>query len=67
MSSSEIRVRLLKLTAERLDARDAGLARDAAYMADLEGEVAVYRAAFVVAALTEIASLRGELCGRDMG
>ena len=67
MSATEIRVRLLKLTAERLDAQDAGLARDAAYMADLEGEVAACQAAFALAAVTEIASLRGQLGGRDMG
>ena len=67
MSSTEFRARLFKLTAERLDAQDAGLARDPAYMADLEGEVAACRVAFTLAAVTEIASLRGELCGRDMG
>ena len=67
MSPTEIRVRLLQLTAERLDAMDAGLTRDAAYMADLEGEVTVWRQAYVGAAVTEIASLRGELFGRNMG
>jgi hypothetical protein len=67
MSPTEIRIRLLQLAAERLDAKDVGLAGDPAYMADLDSEVAAYRAAYVGAVVTEIASLRGELYGRPMG
>jgi hypothetical protein len=67
MSPAEIRARLLQLVQERLDAEEAGLARDPAYMADLDDEVAVFRAAYVGAAVTQIAVLRGELDGRNVG
>jgi hypothetical protein len=67
MSSAEIRERLLELARERLEAEGTGLDRDAAYMADLDDEVAACRAAYVGAAVTEIAVLRGELFGRDAG
>ena len=67
MSSAEILERLLELTRERLDAEAEGLDRDPAYMADLDDEVATCRAAFVAAAVTEIAVLRGELFGRNVG
>jgi hypothetical protein len=67
MLPSEIRARLLQLVQERLAAEDAGLTEDPAYMADLEDEVAVCRAAYVGAAVTQIAVLRGELYGRNAG
>jgi hypothetical protein len=67
MLSAEIRMRLQQLAVERLEAEASGLDRDTAYMADLEEEVANCRAAFVGAAVTEIATLRGELFGRDQG
>jgi hypothetical protein len=67
MSPAEIRARLLQLAQERLDAEEAGLARDPAYMADLDDEVAACRAAYVGAAVTQIAVLRGELYGRNAG
>lgn len=65
--SAAIRARLLELARERLEAESAGLDRDPAYMADLTEEVATLRAAFVGAAVTEIAVLRGELFGRELG
>jgi hypothetical protein len=37
------------------------------YMADLEDEVAACRAVYVGAAVTDIAVLRGELFGRNVG
>ena len=67
MSSVEIREHLLGLALERREAEAIGLDCDAAYMADLEAEVAEWRAAYVAAAVTEIAILRGELFGRDLG
>ena len=67
MSSAEIRERLQELTLELVAAEAAGLDRDPAYMADLEDEVAACRAAYVGAAVTDIAVLRGELFGRDVG
>ena len=67
MSSTEIRARLIELSQERAAAEHAGLGRNAAYMADLEGEIATYRLALKGAAVTEIAVLRGELFGRQYG
>jgi hypothetical protein len=46
---------------------DIGLAADGAYMADLDDEIAACRAAYVGAAVTEIAVMRGELSGALAG
>jgi hypothetical protein len=67
MSTTEIRARLRDLAEERLEAERAGLTADPAYMADLDDEIACYRAALVGAAVTEIAVLRGVLFGREFG
>jgi hypothetical protein len=67
MSPVEIRAHLLDLAQERVAAEQAGLTADPAYMADLETEVLQYRIALVGAVVTEIASIRGELFGRNMG
>jgi hypothetical protein len=67
MSPVEIRARLLELAQERIAAEEAGLTEDAAYMADLEAEVLEYRTALVGAMVTEIATFRGQLFGRDLG
>jgi hypothetical protein len=66
-SITEIRSQLLTLAQERAAAKDAGLDADPVYMAHLEAEVLAYRAALVGAQLTEIAVLRGQLFGRDLG
>ena len=63
----ELHIRLKELLAERLLASSEGLAADSAYMADLEHEIAEVRAAYVGAAVTEIAALRGELFGPHVG
>jgi hypothetical protein len=67
MSPVEIRLHLLELAKERVAAEHAGLSAHAAYMADLEAEVLEYRRALVGASVAEIAVLRGELFGRDLG
>jgi hypothetical protein len=67
MSPVEIRARLLELARERVAAEEAGLTADPAYMADLEAEVLEFRAALVGAVVTEIATFRGELFGRNLG
>ena len=67
MSPTEIRVHLLELAQERIAAERAGLSVNAAYMADLEGEIVTYRRALVAASVTEIAVRRGELFGREFG
>jgi hypothetical protein len=67
MYTSEIRAQLDRLNQERLEAEATGLTRCAAYMADLEEEIAECRAAYVGAAVTEIAIARAELSGRLVG
>jgi len=63
MSAVELRSQLGRLTAERLEAREAGLAGNATFMAELERDIAGARSAYVGAAVTEIASLRAQLSG----
>ena len=63
MTASDLRTELGRLTAERLDAVEAGLAGNALYMDALAVEIDAHRAAYVGAAVTEIASLRALLSG----
>jgi hypothetical protein len=67
MYASEIRARLNRLSLERLEAETVGLTACEAYMQDLEEEISQCRAAFVGAAVTEIAVARSELSGRLLG
>jgi hypothetical protein len=67
MSAVELHAQLLELQAERALAEDTGVARIGAYMDDLEREIARSHAAFVGAAVTEIASFRAQLSGPQHG
>ena len=67
MPAIELQIRLRVLRAERLLAASEGLAADAAYMADLDDEIAEVSAAYTGAAVTEIATLRAELYGPQVG
>jgi hypothetical protein len=67
MLAIEMHIRLKELQAERLFASSEGLAADTAYMADLDDEIAEVSDAYVGAAVTEIATLRAELFGPQMG
>jgi hypothetical protein len=67
MYANEIRARLNRLSLERLEAETVGLTTCEAYMQDLEEEISQCRAAFVGAAVTEIAMARGELSGPLLG
>ena len=67
MNPVEIQSHLKELRAERVLAGLEGLAPESAYMADLDDEIAAAEAAYVCAALTEIASLRAELSGPQVG
>jgi hypothetical protein len=62
-----LRAHLNDLQLERALAGVEGLDANAAYMADLETEIAATGAAYVGAAVTEIATLRGQLSGRPQG
>lgn len=67
MSAIEMQNHLQQLQTERALASIEGLTGNAAYMADLEHEIAAYRSALAGAAVSEIAVLRGELFGRQFG
>ena len=67
MYANEIRAQLDRLNLELLAAESAGLTGCAAYMKDLETESSECRAAFVGAAVTEIAVARAELSGALVG
>jgi hypothetical protein len=67
MYATEVRQHLMLLAEERVLAHEAGLDHDRAYMADLDDEIAQYRAAYVGAAVTEIAMLRARLDGPLVG
>lgn len=67
MSAIEIQDHLQQLHAERALALIEGLEENAAYMADLDDEITATRVAYVGAAVTEIASLRAELSGPQLG
>jgi hypothetical protein len=63
----EIAERLRLLYVERALAESEGLTANRRYMDDLEQEISGCRDAYIGAAVTEIAVLRGELGGRLSG
>jgi hypothetical protein len=67
MTAVDLQMHLRRLTAERLDALEAGLAANAVYMAELEEDLEQSREAYVGLAVTEIATLRAELSGPQWG
>jgi hypothetical protein len=62
-STLQLRSQLGQLYAERAFALREGLGGNAAYMADLDEELAYRTQLYVTAAVTEIATLRAELDG----
>jgi hypothetical protein len=67
MTTTEIRSRLDALEAERAAALAWGADTIPAYADDLEREIESFRAAYVGAAVTEIASFRAQLSGPQLG
>lgn len=67
MSATDMHLHLQELQAERALASIEGLASHSAYMTDLDQEIAVTRNAYVGAAVTEIATLRAQLSGPQVG
>jgi hypothetical protein len=67
MSVDETRSQLLQLAEERAAAVENGLEGCEAYMADLEQDISIWRAAYLTAAVTEIASFRAQLSGPQVG
>jgi hypothetical protein len=66
-TASDVQDHLQLLLVERALAAVEGLGSNAAYMSDLEDEIAHTRDAYVGAAVTEIAIFRAELSGRLEG
>jgi hypothetical protein len=67
MPTTQIQIHLQALEAERALASLEGLAKNATYRAALDCEIAATRDAYVGAAVTEIATLRAELSGPQVG
>jgi predicted phage gp36 major capsid-like protein len=67
ITAVEVGGHLAQLEAERALALSTGVADIASYMADLDEEIEVWRQLYVTSAVTEIATLRGELSGRNFG
>jgi hypothetical protein len=67
MTASDARIELQRLLVQRLDAADSGLGGNALYMTELETDIEISRAAYVGLAVTEIATLRAELSGPQVG
>jgi hypothetical protein len=67
ITALDLRSHLLQLETERTLALREGLGGVGAYMDDLDEELRHRRALYVAAGVTEIATLRGELFGRQMG
>jgi hypothetical protein len=67
MTALEARNHLKELEAERALAGTTSLAGVEVYMVDLDEDIAAWRSVYIGAAVTEIASLRGELFGQQVG
>jgi hypothetical protein len=67
LTAAEARNHLVQLHAERGLALRTGVADIGSYMADLDEEIAVWRSLYVAVAVTEIATLRAELGGAQVG
>jgi hypothetical protein len=67
MSAHDLHNQLIELRAERALAEETGVANIRSYMDDLERDIARSRAAYVGAAVTEIATLRAQLSGPQVG
>jgi len=66
-SLEHARTHLADLREELAAAVEAGLADHPTYQADLQEEMQIARAAYVAAAVAEIASLRAQLSGPQLG
>lgn len=64
LPAGAVRQQLEVLEAERATAHLSGLGSNSVYMDDLLSDIESHRSAYVGLAVTEIATLRGELSGR---
>jgi hypothetical protein len=66
-TAADLKSRLQMLEGERALAQDVGLAGNELYMEHLLDDLLATRSAYVGLAVTELATLRGELGGRNQG
>jgi hypothetical protein len=66
-AAADALTKLRRLEAERLDAVEAGLGENALYMTDLDNDIEASRTIYIGLAVTEIATLRAELSGPQVG
>lgn len=67
MNALDVRLHLGRLAAERLDAIESGLGDNAMYMRELDEDLTAARASYIGLAVTEIATLRGQMFGSQNG
>jgi hypothetical protein len=67
ITAVDLRAYVARLESERVAAMTAGYAVTDAYVSDLEEELELGRALYEISAVTEIATLRGELFGPQLG
>ncbi len=67
VTATEARDHVAELEAERALAEATGVAEIHSYISDLEEELEIWRELYVITAVTEIATLRGELSGVQVG
>jgi hypothetical protein len=67
LSAHYLRSQLVQLEAERVTALTADAANIDSQLADLREEIAIWRELYVIAGVTEIATLRAELGGPQGG
>ena len=67
VTAAEARDHMSELETERALAVETGVAEIDSYMRDLEEELELWRRQYVMSAVTEIATLRGELFGAQHG
>jgi hypothetical protein len=67
MTAVDARSQLSRLQAERRNAVEAGMGGNSVYMTDLGDDIAAARAKFIGLAMTEVATLRAELGGAQVG
>jgi hypothetical protein len=60
-------MRLVRLSEERLVAREVGLIHERAYVEDLDQELAETRTSYAAAVLLQLVCLRAEIDGRRYG
>lgn len=67
ITAVDVRSRLIQLQAERALTLETELADIPSYMGDLDDEIEATRALYIASAVIEIATLRAELSGADVG